>query len=99
MAGMKKVLLGFGLVLGVYLIGRAIAEFFLIDFSDPASYRADWGGPSLAGVLAVHCGFGLVALMLIGWAPAALSGVARTGGTGRKSADHKGWPAPDPCGS
>jgi len=64
---MKKVLLGFGLVLGVYLIGRAIAEFFLIDFSDPASYRADWGGPSLAGVLAVHCGFGLVSLMLIGW--------------------------------
>ena len=67
MAGMKKVLLGFGLVLGVYLIGRAIAEFFLIDFSDPASYRADWGGPSLAGVLAVHCGFGLVSLMAIGW--------------------------------
>jgi hypothetical protein len=67
MAGMKKVVLGFGLVLGVYLIGRAIAEFFVIDFSDPASYRADWGGPRLAGVLAVHCGFRLVALMLIGW--------------------------------
>ncbi len=62
---MKKILLGFGLVLGVYLIGRAIAEFFVIDFADPASYRADWGGPSLAGVLAVHCGFGLVALVLI----------------------------------
>jgi len=50
-----------GLPIGLYLIARAIAEPFLIDFGDPATYRADWGGPSLFGVLAVHCGPGLVA--------------------------------------
>jgi len=50
---------------GLYLIGRAVAEPFLIDMTDPATYRLDWGGPSLAGVLAVHCGPGLVALALM----------------------------------
>lgn len=48
-------------VLGLYLVGRAIAEPFVIDMGDPATYRDDWGGPSLAGVLAVHCGPGLIA--------------------------------------
>ena len=48
---MRKALLVFGTVLGVYLIARAIAEPFVIDVSDPASYRKDWGGPGLAGVL------------------------------------------------
>lgn len=43
-------------VLGAYLVLRGIAEFFVIDLSDPSTYRQDWGGPSLAGVLAVHCG-------------------------------------------
>jgi hypothetical protein len=45
-----------GGVLAVYLVGRGIAEFFTIHYSDPASYRNDWGGPSLAGVFAVHTG-------------------------------------------
>jgi hypothetical protein len=62
---MKKILIGFGVVLGLYLIGRAIAEPFLIDVTDAASYRNDWGGPSLPGVLAVHCGPGLVAAALM----------------------------------
>jgi hypothetical protein len=48
-------------VLGLYLVARAITEPFVIDMSDPATYRDDWGGPSLAGVLAVHCGPGLLA--------------------------------------
>jgi hypothetical protein len=48
-------------VLGLYLVARAISEPFVIDMSDPATYRDDWGGPSLAGVLAVHCGPGLLA--------------------------------------
>jgi hypothetical protein len=43
-----------GAVLGVFLIVRAIAEPFVIDMSDPATHRDDWGGPNLAGVLAVH---------------------------------------------
>ena len=69
MGVLKKVLVGFGLVLGVYLIGRAIVEVFIIDYGSPASYRNDWGGPSLAGVLAIHCGFGVLSAALIGvWA-------------------------------
>jgi hypothetical protein len=58
---MRKILWLSALILGLYLVGRAIAEPFVIDFSAPATYRDDWGGPSLAGVLAVHCGPGLVA--------------------------------------
>jgi hypothetical protein len=57
-----------GFVVGVYLIVRAIAEPFVIDMSDPATYRKDWGGPSLAGVLAVHCGLGVIAAVLMVWA-------------------------------
>jgi hypothetical protein len=48
-------------VLGLYLVVRAVVEPFLIDLSDPATYRNDWGGPSLFGVLAVHCGPGVLA--------------------------------------
>ena len=49
-----------GSVLAVYLVGRGVAELILINYGDPASYAKDWGGPSLAGVLAVHSGPGLV---------------------------------------
>jgi hypothetical protein len=58
---MRKVARIVGVLVGLYLVGRAIAEPFLIDMSDPATYRNDWGGPSLFGVLLVHCGLGLVA--------------------------------------
>jgi len=61
----RRVLGILGLLLGTYLIVRAIVEVFVIDYGDPATYRDDWGGPSLAGVLAVHCGPGLIALVLI----------------------------------
>lgn len=54
-----------GLVIALYFIVRAVVELFIIDFSDPASYQNDWGGPSLAGVLAVHCGPGLLAIAII----------------------------------
>jgi hypothetical protein len=50
-----------GFVLGLYLLGRAVAEPFLIDPANPATYRHDWGGPILAGVLLVHCGPGVLA--------------------------------------
>jgi hypothetical protein len=63
---MRKIVMGFGVLLGLYLIARAVVEPFMIDMTDPASYRRDWGGPSLAGVLAVHCGPGLVSAVLIG---------------------------------
>jgi hypothetical protein len=57
---MRKVLLIAGCVLGLYLTGRAVAELFVLHWGDPASYRNDWGGPSLIGVLAVHCLPGLI---------------------------------------
>jgi hypothetical protein len=62
---MRKVVIAVGLALGLYLIVRAVAEPFVIDMSDPATYRNDWGGPSLLGVLLVHCGPGLVAAVAI----------------------------------
>ncbi|GAA1280677.1 hypothetical protein Psi02_67190 [Planotetraspora silvatica] len=66
--GMRKVVGVLGFILGAYLIVRAIAEPFVIDMSDPATYRNDWGGPSLAGVVAVHSGPGLIAAALMIWA-------------------------------
>jgi hypothetical protein len=54
-----------GLVAG-YSIVRGIVEFFTVNYSDPASYHDSWGGPSLAGVLAVHSGPGLLALAAAG---------------------------------
>ena len=65
MRKLRPVAVVFGVILGLYLIGRAIIEPFGIDVSDPATYRHDWGGPSLAGVLAVHCGPGIVAAALM----------------------------------
>lgn len=70
--------MGFGVLLGLYLIGRAAAEPFVIDMTDPASYRHDWGGSSLAGVMAVHCGPGIISAVLIG------RGCARGGSAGQR---------------
>ena len=61
---MRKALAVVGILFGAYLIVRAAIEPFVIDFGDPATYEKDWGGPGLAGVLAVHCGPGLVALAI-----------------------------------
>ncbi|MEU4561039.1 hypothetical protein AB0F72_21880 [Actinoplanes sp. NPDC023936] len=75
-----------GTLLALYLIGRAAAEPFLIDVADPASYRRDWGGPSLAGVLLVHCGPGVIAAIL-------LVVVARGWWRGRLAAEsERSWP-------
>lgn len=52
-----------GGLLAVYAVARGVAEFWTVSYSDPASYRQSWGGPSLAGVLAVHSGPGLVVLI------------------------------------
>jgi hypothetical protein len=53
---------GLAVLLGLYFVVRAVVELFVIDVTDPATYRDDWGGPSLLGVLAVHCGPGLLVL-------------------------------------
>ncbi|MFD1936715.1 MULTISPECIES: hypothetical protein [Nonomuraea] len=62
---MRKILRVLGFIVGAYLIARALAEPFVIDMFDSTTYRNDWGGPSLAGVLLVHCGPGAVAAVLM----------------------------------
>jgi hypothetical protein len=57
---MKRIAIFAAVIVGLYLTGRAIAEPFIIHWGDPASYRDDWGGPTLAGVFAVHCLPGLI---------------------------------------
>ncbi len=52
----KVIGLAAGGVLAAFLVGRGVAEFFIVHYGDPASYRNAWGGPSLAGVFAVHGG-------------------------------------------
>ena len=49
----------------VYLVGRGIAEFWAVNYASPASYRNSWGGPSLAGVFAVHTGPGLIIVIMM----------------------------------
>ncbi|HEY0933899.1 MAG TPA: hypothetical protein VGD91_09165, partial [Trebonia sp.] len=51
--GWQWPVLGLAAVAALYLVGRGVAELFLVNWSDPASYAGDWGGPSLFGVLAV----------------------------------------------
>jgi hypothetical protein len=54
-------------VVTVYAVGRGIAEFWTVNYSDPASYAHSWGGPSLAGVFAVHSGPGFVIVIAAAW--------------------------------
>ncbi len=63
---MRRVVTALGVIVGIFLIVRAVVELLTIDYSDPTSYADDWGGPSLAGVLLVHCGLGLIAAIWIG---------------------------------
>jgi hypothetical protein len=60
---LKAIPLLLGGVLALFLIGRAIAEFWVVDYSNPASYQNAWGGPSLVGVFIVHSGPGLAILI------------------------------------
>ena len=80
---MRAVLYIIGFVLAAYLVVRAIVEPLVITMGDPATYANDWGGPSLFGVLAVHCGPGLVALGIL---IALLTRRRRGGRRGRPSA-------------
>ena len=62
---MRKIGIALALVVGVFFIVRAVVELLTIDYSNPSSYAEDWGGPSLAGVLLVHVGPGILALLMI----------------------------------
>lgn len=61
----RRALTALLLLIGVYLTLRAAIEPFLIDYGNPADYAADWGGPSLLGVLAVHMVPGIVSAVLL----------------------------------
>jgi hypothetical protein len=54
-------------VVGAFFVVRAVAEIVVIDGGDSSSDARDWGGPTLAGVLAVHCLPGGVAAALMIW--------------------------------
>jgi hypothetical protein len=58
-----------GVILGTFFIVRAVVEVLTIDYSAPSSYADDWGSPSLAGVLLVHCGLGVISAigLVYGW--------------------------------
>ena len=58
---MRRALFIVGAVLAAFLIVRAIVEVLTLHYSDPASYQHDWGGPSVIGVLLVHCLPGIIA--------------------------------------
>jgi hypothetical protein len=64
---MKRVLIVLGFVFGAFLVVRAVVEVSTLDYGNPSSYEHDWGGPSLFGVLAVHCLPGVIALAVIVW--------------------------------
>jgi hypothetical protein len=64
---MKTVGIVLAYVVGAYLVVRAVVELVTIDYGDSTSYEDDWGGPTLVGVLAVHCLPGLLALALMIW--------------------------------
>jgi hypothetical protein len=65
---------GFGL--GLFFIVRAVAEPFAID----------WGGPSLLGVLLVHCGPGVMAAVAIAMV------LIRRRSSGRAQPEQRGQP-------
>jgi hypothetical protein len=49
---MRRALLALGDVIGASFVIRAMIELATLDYGDSASYRDDWVGPSLVGVLA-----------------------------------------------
>lgn len=55
---------GAGLV-AAYCVGRAVAEAWTIDPFRSETYRQDWGGPHLLGVLLVHCGPGVLVIVAL----------------------------------
>jgi hypothetical protein len=61
---MKRMLRILAFMVGGFFVVRALMEPFMIDFTDPSTYEADWGGPSLIGVLVVHMGPGIIAAAL-----------------------------------
>ncbi|HTG47651.1 MAG TPA: hypothetical protein VK646_08345 [Actinomycetota bacterium] len=62
---MRRTLLIMGAIFAAFLIVRAIVEVITIHYAHPSSYEHDWGGPSLIGVLLVHCLPGVLAAIAL----------------------------------
>ena len=62
---LRRVGLATALLVGVFLVGRAIVELVTVDPNQPSTYRDDWGGPSYLGVILVHAGPGLLVLAVL----------------------------------
>jgi hypothetical protein len=62
---MKRVAVAFAYLIGAFFVARAFVEVVTVHWGDAASYRNDWGGPTLVGVLAVHGVPGLIAAGLM----------------------------------
>ena len=62
---MRRALLILGAIVATFLIVRAIVEVLTLHHSDPSSYEHDWGGPSVIGVLLVHCLPGVIAAVAV----------------------------------
>ena len=79
MTFMRRLLIALGILLGAFFIVRAVVEVLTIDYSDPSSYANDWGGPSLAGVLLVLCGLGVLSAVVFvyAWRRSMLAGTNR----------------------
>ena len=64
---MRRTSIVIAFIVGAYFVVRAVVEVATIDYRESSSYRHDWGGPSLAGVLTVHCLPGLISLLAMAW--------------------------------
>lgn len=56
-----------GSLIALYFVARGIAEFWVVNYSNPSSYRNSWGGPTLIGVFAVHTGPGILIILFGIW--------------------------------
>jgi hypothetical protein len=56
---LRPTYLALGAIIAIYLILRGIAEFWVINYSNPASYRLSWGGPSLIRCFCSSFGTGI----------------------------------------
>ena len=90
---MKRVLAILGVLLGVYLMARAVSWPFSVDPGDPTTYANSWGGPSLLGAAAVHCGPGiLAAAILVAVVVRGRRAARRRLATGRSTGQDEGGP-------
>jgi hypothetical protein len=62
---MRKAAFVVGITVAIFFIVRAVLELLTIDYSDSSTYADDWGGPSLVGVLVVHCLPGVLAAIAL----------------------------------